>query len=203
MRFNEIYKFNDVTLTNILEALDYIVKEYKVNRLNPGMNMEFWTDKDVTRSKEFIHEIERRLKTRSTRLPNKHIISAFSQNRRDLPRENPLISVEVIGYDIKRSKCKNKGIVPTEMELELEQTQQGFSHEVSNIRVIPKYHSEDRNLARAKIKQALGSYKDGDGVILFRQRQVHYRMLILHQQIQRNHESSILSFCNSDITCPY
>ncbi|GJV98501.1 hypothetical protein Tco_1553753 [Tanacetum coccineum] len=30
-----------------------------------------------------------------------------------------------------RSKCENKGIVPTEMELELEQTQQGSSHEVS------------------------------------------------------------------------
>ncbi|GKF19969.1 hypothetical protein Tco_0068607 [Tanacetum coccineum] len=64
MRFNEIYKFSDGTLTNILEALDYRVKEYKVNRLNPSMNTQFWTDKDVTRSKEFIHAIERRLKTR-------------------------------------------------------------------------------------------------------------------------------------------
>ncbi|GJW84689.1 hypothetical protein Tco_0157834 [Tanacetum coccineum] len=35
MRFNEIYKFSDGTLTNIMEALDYRVKEYKVNRLNP------------------------------------------------------------------------------------------------------------------------------------------------------------------------
>ncbi|GJX76523.1 hypothetical protein Tco_0323334 [Tanacetum coccineum] len=32
---------------------------------------------------------------------------------------------------IKRSKCENKGIVPTEMELVLEYTQQGASHEVS------------------------------------------------------------------------
>ncbi|GJR41826.1 hypothetical protein Tco_1309929 [Tanacetum coccineum] len=64
MRFNEIYKFSDGTLTKILESLDYRVKEYKVNRLNPGMNTRFWTDKDVTRSKEFIHAIERRLKTR-------------------------------------------------------------------------------------------------------------------------------------------
>ncbi|GJU70353.1 hypothetical protein Tco_1256612 [Tanacetum coccineum] len=54
----------------------------------------------------------------------------------------------------------------------------------TNIRVIPKYHSEDGNPARANIKQALGSYKDGDGVIEFRQRQVHYRMLILDQHIQ-------------------
>ncbi|GJW34716.1 hypothetical protein Tco_0057636 [Tanacetum coccineum] len=64
MRFNEIYKFSYGMLTHILEALDYRVKEYKVNRLNPGMNTWFWTDKDVTRSKEFIHAIELRLKTR-------------------------------------------------------------------------------------------------------------------------------------------
>ncbi|GJT05177.1 copia protein [Tanacetum coccineum] len=47
MRFNEIYKFSDGTLTNIIEALDYRVKEYKVNRLNLGTNTRFWTDKDV------------------------------------------------------------------------------------------------------------------------------------------------------------
>nr|GFB10282.1 hypothetical protein [Tanacetum cinerariifolium] len=35
MRFNEMYKFSDGTLTRILEALDYRVKEYRVNRLNP------------------------------------------------------------------------------------------------------------------------------------------------------------------------
>ncbi|GKF00832.1 hypothetical protein Tco_0027755, partial [Tanacetum coccineum] len=64
MQFNEIYKFSDGTLTNIMEALDYKVTEYKVNRLNLGMNTRFWTDKDVARSKEFIHAIERRLKTR-------------------------------------------------------------------------------------------------------------------------------------------
>ncbi|GJX34601.1 hypothetical protein Tco_0246158 [Tanacetum coccineum] len=46
------------TLTRILEALDYRVNELKVNRLNPGMNTRFWTQKDVTRSKEFITAIE-------------------------------------------------------------------------------------------------------------------------------------------------
>ncbi|GJT43088.1 hypothetical protein Tco_0951803 [Tanacetum coccineum] len=56
-----------------------------------------------------------------------------TQNRRDLPRDNPLVSVEVLRYDIKRSKSKNKGIVPTEMELVLEQTQKGTSHEVLGI----------------------------------------------------------------------
>nr|GEU92614.1 hypothetical protein [Tanacetum cinerariifolium] len=58
MRFNEIYKFSDGMLINIIETLYYRVKEYKVNRLNPGMNTRFWTDKDVSRSKEFIHAIE-------------------------------------------------------------------------------------------------------------------------------------------------
>ncbi|GJS07311.1 retrovirus-related pol polyprotein from transposon TNT 1-94 [Tanacetum coccineum] len=53
------------------------------------------------------------------------------QNQKDLPRDNLLVSVEVLRYDIKRSKCENKGIVPTEMKLELEQTQQGSSDEVS------------------------------------------------------------------------
>ncbi|GJW96620.1 hypothetical protein Tco_0178428 [Tanacetum coccineum] len=44
--------------------------------------------------------------------------------------DNPLVSVEVLRYDIKSSKSENKGIVPTKMELVLEQTQQGTSHEV-------------------------------------------------------------------------
>nr|GEX63395.1 hypothetical protein [Tanacetum cinerariifolium] len=61
MRFNEIYKFSDGTLTRILEALAYIVKEFKIKRINPGMNTHFWTQKDVTRSKEFIAAIEKRL----------------------------------------------------------------------------------------------------------------------------------------------
>nr|GEV10099.1 retrovirus-related Pol polyprotein from transposon TNT 1-94 [Tanacetum cinerariifolium] len=42
----------------------------------------------------------------------------------------PLVSVEVLRYD-KRSKSDNMAIVPTEMELILQHTQQGISHEVS------------------------------------------------------------------------
>ncbi|GJV03638.1 hypothetical protein Tco_1337207 [Tanacetum coccineum] len=41
-----------------------LVKEFKIKRLNPGMDTRFWTEKDVTRSKEFITAIERRPKTR-------------------------------------------------------------------------------------------------------------------------------------------
>ncbi|GJX74789.1 hypothetical protein Tco_0313384, partial [Tanacetum coccineum] len=49
---------------------------------------------------------------------------------RGLPRDIPLDSLVVLMYE-KRSKSENKGIVSTEMELVLEQTQQGTSHEVS------------------------------------------------------------------------
>ena len=52
------------------------------------------------------------------------------QNRMDLPRDNPLDRVEVLRNDEKRRKVR-KGRVPTEIELELEQTQQGSSDEVS------------------------------------------------------------------------
>ncbi|GJT02961.1 hypothetical protein Tco_0824130, partial [Tanacetum coccineum] len=42
MRFNEIQKFSDGR-----------VKEFRVNRRNPGLDTRFWTKKDVDRSKEF------------------------------------------------------------------------------------------------------------------------------------------------------
>nr|GEX33145.1 hypothetical protein [Tanacetum cinerariifolium] len=35
MRFNEIHKFSDGTLQQIVEALGYRVKEFKINRMNP------------------------------------------------------------------------------------------------------------------------------------------------------------------------
>nr|GEV88710.1 hypothetical protein [Tanacetum cinerariifolium] len=64
MRFNETHKFRDGTLQQIDEALDYRVKEFKINGLNPGLNMRFWTRKDVDRSKAFMFAIQKRLKTR-------------------------------------------------------------------------------------------------------------------------------------------
>nr|GEW80994.1 putative reverse transcriptase domain, PPM-type phosphatase domain, protein phosphatase 2C family [Tanacetum cinerariifolium] len=73
-----------------------------------------------------IGDLSRLVPTRSQL--QEHVIY---QNQRDLPRDNPLVSVEVLRYDIKRSKSENKGIVSTEMELVLEQTQQGTSREVS------------------------------------------------------------------------
>ncbi|GKB49506.1 hypothetical protein Tco_0900259, partial [Tanacetum coccineum] len=64
MRFNKIHKFSEGTLQQIDEALDYRVKEFKVNRMNPGLNTQFLTRKDVERSKEFMFSIQKRLKTK-------------------------------------------------------------------------------------------------------------------------------------------
>nr|GEV87002.1 hypothetical protein [Tanacetum cinerariifolium] len=50
MRFNEIHKFSDGTLHQIDEALDYWVKEFKVNKMNLGLNTRFWKRKDADRS---------------------------------------------------------------------------------------------------------------------------------------------------------
>nr|GEV48013.1 hypothetical protein [Tanacetum cinerariifolium] len=46
------------------EALDYGFKEFRINRINPGLNIRFWTRKDVDRCKEFMFAIQRRLRTR-------------------------------------------------------------------------------------------------------------------------------------------
>nr|GEY13151.1 hypothetical protein [Tanacetum cinerariifolium] len=40
MRFNEIYKFSNGTLMRILEALAYIVKEFKIKQINPGFSQD-------------------------------------------------------------------------------------------------------------------------------------------------------------------
>nr|GFB74621.1 hypothetical protein [Tanacetum cinerariifolium] len=41
LRFNEIQKFSDGTLQQIYEALDYRVKEFRINRMTPGLNTRF------------------------------------------------------------------------------------------------------------------------------------------------------------------
>nr|GEX17561.1 hypothetical protein [Tanacetum cinerariifolium] len=51
MHFNEIQKFSDGTLQQIDEALDYRVKEFKINKMNSALNTRFWTRKDVDWSK--------------------------------------------------------------------------------------------------------------------------------------------------------
>nr|GEV74711.1 uncharacterized mitochondrial protein AtMg00810-like [Tanacetum cinerariifolium] len=64
MRVNEIHKSSDGTLQQINEALDYKIKKFRINRMNPGLNTRFWTRKDVDQSKAFMFTIQWRLKTR-------------------------------------------------------------------------------------------------------------------------------------------
>ncbi|GJV21533.1 hypothetical protein Tco_1370553 [Tanacetum coccineum] len=67
------------------------------------------------------------------------------QNRRDLPRDIPLDSVVVLRYE-KRSKSENKGKVPTEMELVLEQTQQEHAEfDESNTYVLERFDTSAGN----------------------------------------------------------
>nr|GFC49460.1 hypothetical protein [Tanacetum cinerariifolium] len=40
------------------------VKEFRINRINLGLNTRFWTRKDVDQSKAFMFAIQKRLKTR-------------------------------------------------------------------------------------------------------------------------------------------
>nr|GFC71290.1 hypothetical protein [Tanacetum cinerariifolium] len=56
--------FNNGTLQQIDEALDYRVKEFRINRMNPGLNTRFWTRKDVDQCKAFMFAIQRCLRTR-------------------------------------------------------------------------------------------------------------------------------------------
>nr|GEU51213.1 hypothetical protein [Tanacetum cinerariifolium] len=49
---------------HVIMERNFKVKEFRINRLNPGLNMRFWTRKDVDRSKAFMFAIQKRLKTR-------------------------------------------------------------------------------------------------------------------------------------------
>nr|GFA01380.1 hypothetical protein [Tanacetum cinerariifolium] len=64
LRFKEIHKFSDGTLQQIDEALDYRVKEFRINMMNPSLNTRFWTRKDVDWCKAFMFAIQRHLRTR-------------------------------------------------------------------------------------------------------------------------------------------
>nr|GEX48541.1 hypothetical protein [Tanacetum cinerariifolium] len=54
----------DGTLQQIDKALDYRVKEFRINMMNPGLNTRFSTRKDVDRCKAFMFAIQRRLRLR-------------------------------------------------------------------------------------------------------------------------------------------
>ncbi|GJU38323.1 hypothetical protein Tco_1191280 [Tanacetum coccineum] len=53
------HDFTVIDSPRIDEALDYRVKEFRINRTNPGMNTRFWMKKDVDRSKDFMFAIQK------------------------------------------------------------------------------------------------------------------------------------------------
>ncbi|GJU42605.1 hypothetical protein Tco_1195562 [Tanacetum coccineum] len=64
MRFNEIYKFSDGTLINIMEALDYRAKEYKTDIIDPVMQCTTLPSHSES-LKRFLFHFSRRLNTLS------------------------------------------------------------------------------------------------------------------------------------------
>nr|GEW36349.1 retrovirus-related Pol polyprotein from transposon 17.6 [Tanacetum cinerariifolium] len=127
MRSDELYKFSNDTLTRLRTSLDDITK---------NIRMEYLPQRKCrTLEKKRVHIM---IKAIDKQLKEKRMMRSFKyQNQRDLPRNIPLYSVEVLRHDVKRSKSENKGKVPTEMELVLEQTQQGTSYKVSEDSNLP------------------------------------------------------------------
>ncbi|GJX73023.1 hypothetical protein Tco_0311618 [Tanacetum coccineum] len=120
MPLDELYKFCDGTLSSVRRVLHDIASRLEMDYLPKRR----WSKLDRKRSRIMIKAIDQQLFERRL------MRNLENQNRRDLPRDIPLDSVEVLRYE-KRSKSENKGKVPTEMELVLEQTQKDTSYEVS------------------------------------------------------------------------
>ncbi|GKB18298.1 hypothetical protein Tco_0852221 [Tanacetum coccineum] len=65
---DKVHLFNvvnlDGALNRILDKLDHMVKDFKLFKFNRGMEIRIWFEDDRRKSKEFMKEIERRLKIR-------------------------------------------------------------------------------------------------------------------------------------------
>ncbi|GJX54974.1 integrase, catalytic region, zinc finger, CCHC-type containing protein [Tanacetum coccineum] len=141
MRLNELHKFSDGTLTRVMEKLDHMVKDFHLYEYNKGMETRKWSEDDKRRSKDFITVIEKRLQIRRIFRSLESFVGGrirdidyrlINRTTRTVPKDRPCI---LLNWSYKvgkvRSKSENKGKVPTEIELVLELTQQGSSHEVS------------------------------------------------------------------------
>nr|GEV05595.1 hypothetical protein [Tanacetum cinerariifolium] len=128
MRIDELYKFSDETLNDVQTALDDRLKAIRMKYLPQAI----WRKSDKERATAMIQAIDKQLKTRRIMRSLEKFVGGRlieMEYQKDRPWIS-LVNVEVIRYD-KRSKTKNMGMVPTEMELILEHTEQGISHEVS------------------------------------------------------------------------
>nr|GEV12602.1 hypothetical protein [Tanacetum cinerariifolium] len=113
----------DEMLNDVQTALDDHLKGMQMKYLSQAI----WRRSDNERAAVVIQAIDKQLKTRRIMRSLEKFVGGRLYGRDGYP----LVSVEVLRYD-KRSKSENTGIVPAEMELILEHTQQGISHEVLN-----------------------------------------------------------------------
>ncbi|GKB25142.1 hypothetical protein Tco_0864543 [Tanacetum coccineum] len=130
---DELHKFSDCTLNDVRTVLHDIAK---------GIRMEYlpkrkWSGLDKRRARVMVQDNDKQLYERRL-MPNLKKFIGGREYRNDLRllERNMILSYCVLSYfSYKvvryRSKSENKGKVPTEMELVLEQTQQGTSYEVS------------------------------------------------------------------------
>ncbi|GJS80166.1 retrovirus-related pol polyprotein from transposon TNT 1-94 [Tanacetum coccineum] len=110
MRLNELHKFSNGTLTRVMEKLDHMVKDFHLFEYNKGIETRKWSEDNKRRSKDFITAIEKILQIRRIfrslesfvggriRDIDYRLINRTTHNQRDLPRDNPLVSVEVLRW---------------------------------------------------------------------------------------------------------
>ncbi|GJU45455.1 retrovirus-related pol polyprotein from transposon TNT 1-94 [Tanacetum coccineum] len=140
MRTDELHKFSDGTLNDVRSAL---------HDISVGIRMEYlpmrkWSNLDKKRARVMVQDIDKQLYQR--RLMRNLEKFVGERNRRDLPRDILLDSVEVLRpekkgvkdythfYQLSHSELvgiEKVAVCSSEMELVLEQTQQGTSYEVS------------------------------------------------------------------------
>ncbi|GJW41424.1 hypothetical protein Tco_0067269 [Tanacetum coccineum] len=124
--------FEDLFLLHLQDKLNHLPKSNKVN-LHTADASDFLFKEDYTivnKPRAVIYR-DRDDNKKMMRIDEMH---KFSDGTLMRIRDKLDFMVKDFSYkDGKvRSKCENKGIVPTEMELVLEYTQQGASHEVSD-----------------------------------------------------------------------
>nr|GEY48658.1 retrovirus-related Pol polyprotein from transposon TNT 1-94 [Tanacetum cinerariifolium] len=87
MRTDELYKFSDRTLTSVRSILHDIALNLRMDYLSKRR----WSSLDRKRYRIIIKAID-------------HLLLERSQNQRDLPKDIPLVKIEVLRYDEKEKK---------------------------------------------------------------------------------------------------
>ncbi|GKC29672.1 hypothetical protein Tco_1036966 [Tanacetum coccineum] len=174
MRFNEIYKFSDGTLTNILEALDYRVKEYKVNRLNPDVAIKRTGklgDSDVNALEDptlILEILSRRFFLRLNILDHRSdLIGSGVKMEMEIPPSSGVYFINACSYSTHTSKELMKAQVTTNnqaftikkgtsMPVQMSQTQDGERPHVDDQRLDL---ADDLKEAQDHISSSITSHK--------------------------------------------